>query len=153
MPYCTNCGKDVSSNMVYCPNCGRKLVIPRAQLVKRDAKPDGESSDTGIPRNTSGLGQSAVVPAEIIGWNWGAFLLWWIWGIGNNTYISFITLIPFLGQIVMPFVLGVKGNEWAWQNKQWESIEHFKMVQSQWALGGLIPIIIAVVVVIIVSMS
>jgi len=25
------------------------------------------------------------VPAEIDRWNWGAFLLNWVWGIGNNT--------------------------------------------------------------------
>lgn len=28
---------------------------------------------------------------DIQGWIWGAFLLSWIWGIGNNTYIALFT--------------------------------------------------------------
>ena len=36
----------------------------------------------------------------------------------------------------MIFVLGAKGNEWAWQNKRWNSIEHFKKVQKLWAIWG-----------------
>jgi hypothetical protein len=40
--------------------------------------------------NTSGQGERAHVPAEIDRWNWGAFLLNWIWGIGNDTYIALL---------------------------------------------------------------
>lgn len=87
--------------------------------------------------NTSGQGQNAVVPSEIRGWNWGAFLLNWIWGVGNNTLIALFALVPFVG-LVMPFVLGAKGNSWAWRNKRWESIEHFKSVQRQWTKWALI---------------
>jgi len=29
-----------------------------------------------------------AIPAEIDRWNWGAFLLNWIWGIGNKTFIA-----------------------------------------------------------------
>lgn len=82
--------------------------------------------------NTSGHGKKAIVPAEIDNWNWGAFLLNWIWGIGNNTYIALLMFVPFVN-FIMPFVLGVKGSAWAWQNKEWESIEHFKAVQKKWA--------------------
>ena len=56
-----------------------------------------------------------AIPAEIDGWNWGAFLLNWIWGIGNNTFIALQTFIPVVG-LVMPFVLGAKGNRWAWRH-------------------------------------
>lgn len=85
--------------------------------------------------NTSGLGKSSVVPPEIKRWNWGAFLLNVFWGIGNNTYIAFLCLVP-LVNVAMPFVLGAKGNEWAWQNKRWESVDHFKRVQKRWAFWG-----------------
>jgi hypothetical protein len=44
--------------------------------------------------NTSGQGERAFVPPEIRRWNWGAFLLNWIWGIGNHTYIELLTMIP-----------------------------------------------------------
>lgn len=76
-----------------------------------------------------------AIPPEIDRWNWGAFLLNWIWGIGNNTFIALLTLIPFVG-LVMPFVLGAKGSVWAWRNGRWDSLEHFKRVQRLWAIWG-----------------
>lgn len=85
--------------------------------------------------NTSGQGREAVVPAELRGWNWGAFLLTWIWGIGNRTHIALLALVP-LVNVVMIFVLGARGNEWAWQNRRWESVAAFKATQRKWALGG-----------------
>lgn len=67
---------------------------------------------------TSGLGKQSVVPPEVKGWNWGAFLLNWIWGIGNSTYIALLMFVP-LVNIFMFFILGAKGNEWAWKNRTW----------------------------------
>ena len=43
--------------------------------------------------NTSGQGPLAQVPAEIDRWNWGAFLLNWIWGIGNDSFIALLSRI------------------------------------------------------------
>ena len=86
--------------------------------------------------NTSGQGSLTVIPQEIRGWNWGAFLLTFIWGIGNNVWISLIGFIPGFA-IPMYIVLGVKGNKWAWQKKKWDSIEHFKRTQRTWAKWGL----------------
>ena len=76
-----------------------------------------------------------AIPAEIDRWNWGAFLLNWIWGVGNNTFIALLTLVPFVG-LVMPFVLGAKGSRWAWRNGRWDSVAHFKRVQRLWAIWG-----------------
>ena len=93
--------------------------------------------------NTSGQGKSAVVPAEIKGWSWGAFMMNWIWGIFNGTFIALLMFVPALNFIMM-FVLGAKGNEWAWRNKRWDSVEHFKSVQRKWAIAGLVVLIIGV---------
>ena len=87
--------------------------------------------------NTSGQGSAAVVPPEISGWNWGAFVFNWIWGIVNETYLALLVFVPFVG-FAVPFVLGFKGNEWAWRNKRWDSVEHFKRVQRKWAIGSLV---------------
>lgn len=76
-------------------------------------------------------------PAETGGWNWGAFLLTWIWGIGNNTFVAFLAFVPFVN-FIMPFVLGAKGNAWAWRNKKWESAAAFRRTQRQWAVWGAI---------------
>ena len=78
-----------------------------------------------------------AIPAEIDRWNWGAFLLNWIWGIGNNTFIALLMFVPFVG-LVMPFVLGAKGSRWAWRNGRWDSVAHFQRVQRKWAIWGVV---------------
>lgn len=83
------------------------------------------------------------VPPEIDRWNWGAFLLHWIWGIGNNTYIALLTFVPLVG-LVMPFVLGAKGSRWAWRNGRWDSVEHFKRTQRAWAKWAVIIYLCAI---------
>ncbi len=120
------------------------------------------------PQNTSGQGPSAIVPSEISGWNWGAFFLGWIWGLGNRVYKSCIPFIPLavsgvfflfaighssdywafpvfmsflflypLAGLVMAFILGAKGNKWAWRNQEWDSVEHFRNTQQKWAYAGM----------------
>ena len=103
--------------------------------------------------NNSGQGKESPV-LDIISkrFNWGAFFLSWIWGLGNRSYItllifpvSLLGLIPFAGFFVtlgLCIWFGIKGNTWAWQNKQWKSIEHFHEVQKKWAIGGIITIIL-----------
>lgn len=81
-------------------------------------------------------GQTLPMPPELKKWNWGAFLLSWVWGIGNNTYIALFGLIPYVG-LVVRVILGFKGNEWAWKNKQWDSVEHFQKVQRRWVKWGI----------------
>jgi hypothetical protein len=97
------------------------------------------------------MGPYTPAPAEIRGWNWGGFLLTWIWGIGNNVWISLIALlglIPWIGwiiELVMRIILGIHGNEWAWQRKKWGSIEHFKKTQRTWMWWG-VSLLIAYVI-------
>lgn len=92
--------------------------------------------------NTSGMGKGAAIPEGIKGLSWGGFILSWIWAIGNSTWIGLLAIIPYVGWI-MSFVLLFKGREWAWQNKRWESVEHFNRVQKKWTVAGLIVIGIA----------
>lgn len=110
--------------------------------------------------NTSGSGKNATVPNEIKKWNWGAFLLSWIWAIAHKAWIGLIALLPFVIMgIIAPFteksdeagglfiitfgmmvVLGIKGNEWAWQNNKWNSVEEFLSIQRRWSRVALIII-------------
>lgn len=85
--------------------------------------------------NNSGGGKGIIVPDNVKGWSWGAFFLTWIWGIGNKTWFSFLTLLPYVG-LVFSIILGFKGREWAWRNKRWESFEHFEQVQKRWSFWG-----------------
>lgn len=76
------------------------------------------------------------IPPKLDRWNWGAFLLNWIWGIGNSTYIALLMFVPFVN-FIMIFVLGAKGSKWAWKNRVWEDEEHFIKTQRNWARAGL----------------
>ena len=96
--------------------------------------------DVSSVENTSGQGRLATIPEEVRGWNWGAFFLSWIWGVGNNVWIALLAFIPFVN-FIMGIVLGIKGNEWAWRNKKWDSIEHFKKTQRTWGIVGIVLIV------------
>lgn len=87
--------------------------------------------------NTSGQGSSALVPPEIKGWNWGAFLLAPFWPFSNQVWIGLLSWIPLVGT-VMAFILGAKGNEWAWQSRRWRSVQAFKSHQRAWTTWGVI---------------
>ncbi len=148
--FCTNCGKPVAEQAVICPACGAKPFGFRS-FCWSCGSPTGPNAEICLKcgvslsksRNTSGLGAAAEVPAQVKGWNWGAFLLTWIWGIGNSAYLAFLMFVP-LFNIVWWFVLGARGSEWAWKNKHWDSIESFKKTQKKWAIWGVI--IVGVVV-------
>jgi len=73
--------------------------------------------------------------AEIRRWNWGAFFLTWVWGIGNHTYVALWALVPVLTP-VMSFVLAAKGSEWAWNRRRWDSVDAFRRTQRAWAICG-----------------
>ncbi|MCV3240880.1 cytochrome c oxidase assembly factor 1 family protein [Mesorhizobium sp. ZC-5] len=83
------------------------------------------------------LNNPAEIPADLDRWNWGAFLLNWIWGIGNSVFIALLMFVP-LVNIVMIFVLGARGSRWAWRNRAWRDAEHFRSVQRKWAIAGII---------------
>jgi len=126
MPFCPKCGKEVGEGFMFCPECGQRLKI-------------GVTAE-----NTSGQGELAVVPEEVKGWSWGAFVLTWIWGIFNSVWIALLCFIPFFS-FVWAIVLGIKGNEWAWRNKKWDSIEHFKSTQKGWNIAGIVVFAISIV--------
>jgi len=60
--------------------------------------------------------------------------------------ISLLVLIPFpLFGLAWAIVLGVKGREWAWRNKRWDSVEHFRNSQRPWDIAGIVIFAIGVV--------
>ncbi|AFY42540.1 serine/threonine-protein kinase [Nostoc sp. PCC 7107] len=89
--------------------------------------------------NNSGCGINSTepVPEEILGWNWGAFLLPWFWLWTNQVWCGLFCFVPQIGWF-MAIAMGAKGNEWAWRSRQWRSIEHFKEHQRGWAIAGIL---------------
>ena len=71
----------------------------------------------------------------------------WIWvpiGLAANA-IALIQppndkalLISLVCQLVISVFLGVKGSEWAWKSRKWESLERFKKTQDNWRRWGII---------------
>ena len=121
-----------------------------------NAVPSVEYSDGDY--NKSGMGSVYPVPDIVADkFNWGACLLTWIWGLGNRTYITLLIffagcsfIAPFAGWIitlVMQIWFGIKGNEWAWQNKRFESIEAFHRYQRKWAAAGIILTLVTMLIV------
>ena len=98
------------------------------------ANPSGDGP-FGPSVNNSGQ-PGAQLPPELQGVNIGAFFLNWIWAIAHNTWIGLLCLVPCVGT-VMAFVLLFKGNEFAWQNRRWESVQQFKDVQRKWMMWGI----------------
>jgi serine/threonine protein kinase len=116
--------------------------------------------------NTSGQGETALVPAEIRGWNWGAFLLAPYWSLAHRTWIGlWCLLLPslggwllglfrfafgmpqilgivllgsFLAEFAIMLKLGLQGNRLAWKKTPWQTIAQFKSHQRKWAIAGLL---------------
>lgn len=99
--------------------------------------------------------------SEIRSWNWGAFLLGWIWAVGHSivwplfavlgTFLIFVMLpclFPPIMLITVPIhnilllalsiYLGAKGSSMAWDNGCFESIEQFRAKERNWTIAGLI---------------
>ncbi|NQU97329.1 MAG: zinc ribbon domain-containing protein [Chloroflexi bacterium] len=112
--------------------------------------------------NDSGT-RDAALPGELRGWNWGAFLLDFAWGLGNRVWpaaaagvlawlLFLVTPMPaqYLMFVVLmgtKVLLGLKGNEWAWRSRQWESARQFKLIQRMWMNWGTIIVIIVILIV------
>ncbi len=115
----------------------KALVTGKKTTAKKNVSLDSLPTQSGIVVNNSGQGnvfdESVPVPPEIKGWNWGAFLLSPLWPFSNKVWIGLLTWV--VGWPVA-IILGIKGNEWAWKSRRWESIEQFKAHQRGWTIAA-----------------
>jgi hypothetical protein len=68
----------------------------------------------------------------------------WIWAIAHNYWLGLICLVPCVGFFMAVYML-IKGNEIAWQNRRWDSIQQFQEVQKKWMIWGIALTIIGCV--------
>lgn len=85
---------------------------------------------------------------ELQKFNWGAFVLGWIWGLYNKTYITLIQLpllfIPKIGPLltlICSIWFGFKGNLWTYNNVKYANLEEYKKRQKQFAIASSILIL------------
>lgn len=95
--------------------------------------------------------ETPVTEAELDKFNWGAFGLSIFWGIGNKAYLTLLCLIPVFN-IAWMFVCGFKGNEWAYKNGDYTSVEEFNKVQKTWKVPGIVATVIRAVSVLLYTM-
>ncbi|QLE57441.1 serine/threonine-protein kinase [Nostoc sp. TCL26-01] len=132
----------------------QKLIEPAPEQRFTDARQALDTLKSGLVKSTtknqlvptkkfinnSGCGinhPTEQAPEEILGWNWGAFLLPWVWLWTNQVWVGLFCFIPQIGWIAT-IALGAKGNEWAWKSRQWRSIEQFRAHQRGWAIAGVL---------------
>lgn len=147
----------------FCPICNRPMelvqVLNERQAVMRCKHCHLEKVFTY---------DKDVFPSNINSFNWGAFVLWPFWGLGNRMSYTFILgiLVAFIGlflpliifddftddfsyristMILIPLVFsvyyGVNGNMLSWKKKMWNTVENFEDEQSAWNIVGIIFII------------
>ncbi len=127
--------KDLLSNAVTSSNDWQQTQ-PQDWTVA-PAQPSDVSS------NSSGQGKASRVPPRLKGWNWGAFLLPWLWFVPNQVWggilLWLLSLIPgwnIAFALIFAIAFGRNGNEWAWKARPWENVETFKKHQRAWAITG-----------------
>jgi serine/threonine protein kinase len=126
-------------------------IVLDATTDSSNSPAEHRSLKRAISINNSGRGNcldsSMPVPDEIKGWNWGAFLMPWLWPLTNQVWIGLTSWVPSPGwMVIVAIALGSKGNEWAWRSRKWRSIEQFKAHQRGWTIAGLflwVPIILS----------
>ncbi len=89
-------------------------------------------------------------PSELKKFNWGAFLLNWIWGIMHKKYITLLyfvaCIIPVIGPLAISIWFGIAGNKWAWNSKNWASVEEFNDVQRNWVKLWIILAVVSLII-------
>lgn len=88
------------------------------------------------------------IPDELKEFNWGAFLLTFIWGIKHKAWITLLAIpliwfqmplgINWLLYTILQFYCGFKGNMWAYQVDWWMSHKDFRMYQMRWAAAAIL---------------
>ncbi|QIZ70546.1 serine/threonine protein kinase [Oxynema aestuarii] len=124
------------------PSVERRFASAREAKEALDAPPRALAT---VPQqaiaNTSGQGgifdPNVPVPEEILGWNWGAFLMANWWPLTNRVWFGLLSWMPFPFGSIVNVLLGYKGNEWAWKSRRWRSIEQFKSHQRGWTIAGI----------------
>lgn len=166
---CPYCGEEISINAKKCKHCKEFLPVNQNSNGTLNCPYCGEEvliSATKCKHCGEWLNilkeTNSTLPPDLNKFNWGAGLLTWIWGIGNKSYIALWGLVPDILSFCMPdnedtliltglmnigllIWFGKKGNEWAWQNKTWKSVEHFKEVQNKWLIAGIIFTILVII--------
>lgn len=86
------------------------------------------------PEFTHIAGRS-IMPDEVRGFSWGAFLCGPVWGFSYRLWVSILSWLPGIGVLVW-FWMGFHGREIAWRARDWESPQAFLESERRWTNAG-----------------
>ena len=114
-------------------------------MPKQEPKPEPKPKPKPTPEPPVAE-EVQTTEKELSEWNWGGFLLGWVWGVGNGIFWPLVGIalyfIPYVGMLFtlgISVVLGIKGTRWAWEskNKSWGSWDRFREIQRKWRKAGI----------------
>lgn len=105
------------------------------------------ATPSSLHRLPSGNAPQLLNDARHLGWNWGGFLIPYLWLIGHGRLtLGFLLLlsafVPFLGLAHLVFYpaaalyLGLNGYELAWREQPYHSIGQLEEREHSWMLWG-----------------
>lgn len=131
---------------------GREYHLDMSAVVRALQATAGGGRETMLrqpqtPRYVDPMPQPAETPhraepKNLDSFNWGAFWLNWLWAVCHSVSWGLLCFIPIVN-IVIPFVLGFKGNRAAWE-KFSGTAEEFEQKQAAWSRWGWIFVVILV---------
>ena len=92
---------------------------------------------------TSSMSNASATPEFARRFNWGAFLLTWIWALGNRCFdkvtlillvLSFVPTVGAIFALTLAFYCGLTGSRRAWATNRWNTEQLFDASQKKWAL-------------------
>lgn len=167
--FCGHCGAENDNQTKFCISCGKLLAEqsgspqpdpqhfqappphsipppPQAPPIAPGTVPPSFGSYEQIP-NTSGMGSGHPLPPETQNMNLGGCLPCGIFAFANGAAMwGIIVLVAscFVGSLAN-LVLLIKGNEFAWQNRRFNSRQEYNETMNAWNYWGKIYLIFSII--------
>lgn len=138
---CPKCGAPLIENARFCTSCGGNIDADTPQAPPPQQEPQAAPGD--------------AVPPEIQGFNIAAFLMNWVWCLGNRLWVwgivvlivAFIPIVQ-IANLGIAIYLGIKGNELSWKTGRFTNVQQFKDTQRVWAIVSIVLLCLGVLLLI-----
>ena len=152
---CPTCGYAMTAFDTHCPRCANfhgqpPTVLPRAPAPSPVVPPPYQPLPPpavipGQYPTAYGVYLPPECPPELRRWNWGAFSITLFWTAAMNQWLYFaLCFVPIVNWVI-PWLVAINGNEYAWKSRPWKSIEQFQATQKVWNIWGIVLFILNIV--------